>query len=53
MIRVLLDCIVIVAIICMMYIAMINKDPIFFLIGCIVGVFMGYLLKEDLENTSQ
>lgn len=50
---IILDCIVLVAIVCMLYIAMIYQTPILFLFGCAMGIYMGYILKEHLRNTSQ
>ena len=53
MIRVLLDVIVLVLVVCLMYVALVYQAPIFFLLGCIVGIILGYVLKEDLKNASQ
>jgi len=53
MIRILLDFIILVWIVYIMYIAIEYKEPIFFLVGCIVGILQGYILLKDLRNTSQ
>jgi len=50
---IILDCIVLVVIICMLYVATIYQAPILFLFGCAMGMYMGYILKEHLRNASQ
>ena len=53
MIRVLLDFIVLVVLVCMMFIALVYKEPIFFTLAIFGGLYMGYELLKDLRNTSQ
>lgn len=53
MIRVLLDFIVLVGIVCMLFVSLVMGEPIFFTLAIFGGLYMGYELLKDLRNTSQ
>ena len=53
MTRVIIDFIVLVVLVCMMFIALVYKEPIFFTLAIFGGLYMGYELLKDLRNTSQ
>jgi len=53
MIRVIIDCIVLVLLVCMMFIALVYKEPVYFTLAIFGGFYMGYELLKDLRNTSQ
>lgn len=53
MIRVLLDFIVLVGIVCMLFVSLVMGEPVFFTLAIFGGLYMGYELLKDLRNTSQ
>ena len=53
MIKVLLDFIVLVCIVCILWICIAYKEPIFFTLAIFGGFYMGYELLKDLRNTSR
>jgi len=53
MIKVLLDSIVLVCIVCILWICIAYKEPIFFTLAIFGGFYMGYELLKDLRNTSR
>ncbi len=53
MVRVFLDFIVLVALVCMMCIALIYKEPVYFTLAIFGCCYMGYELHKDLRNASR
>ena len=53
MIRVVIDFIVLVVLVCMVCIALMYKEPVYLTLAIFGGLYMGYELLKDLRNTSQ
>jgi len=53
MIRVLLDYIILVCIMCIICVCLVYREPLFLTLAIFGGLYMGYELLKDLRNASQ